>query len=388
MPTSRLARWQPEMRWMADPGLAKRSINRRLLQYWLEKVSQIMVIDIDENPMSFPLLAYLSKSDSLVHTLQSISAAHETYYHPRSLDICLEERCKALKSIREELESEHTLEPQSFLTVFMFGLSSSWIDDNIYNFGQEHLLAARAILDKILFRKDFRNDPFRSFILGAYIYWDMTCSFLVDPKEQRALDTPEMCEAIQNLDGSVHQVSLEATKLFYELACVGRYCRTTIDTGERDVLAEIHFEERLSRWRSAGPEDSPNAWLTESFRLQGLIMIYRICGRPFALDDEETEEIIENYAHQVTICILKIQAHWTYFKFIPIPLLVAAAELTSLDMRNQAKAWFQALYSINRLQCNLRAMDLLTELWDLRDSGVRMSWLELLLQKGWKIMFA
>lgn len=65
--------------------------NRRLLQYWLENVSQMLVIDPEDNPYSFPALEYISESAALLNVVQSISACHEQYFSPYAPMITLEE---------------------------------------------------------------------------------------------------------------------------------------------------------------------------------------------------------------------------------------------------------------------------------------------------------
>lgn len=56
--------------------------------------------------------------------------------------------------------------------------------------------------------------------------------------------------------------------------------------------------------------------------------------------------------------------------------------MEKMELRNEVKQRFKAIYSLNRIPANLRAIKLLEELWTLRAAGIKMSWLVLLLQKN------
>lgn len=71
----RLTQWQVETPWLSLQP--KTHVKPRLLQYWLEKVSQVSVIDPENNPFSFPLLEHIAQSPALLHAIQSVSASHE-----------------------------------------------------------------------------------------------------------------------------------------------------------------------------------------------------------------------------------------------------------------------------------------------------------------------
>lgn len=50
---------------------------------------------------------------------------------------------------------------------------------------------------KLMLASDGLKDELSQFVLGAFIYWDMACSFLLDPQEQQPLNTPQIFNAIQ-----------------------------------------------------------------------------------------------------------------------------------------------------------------------------------------------
>ncbi|KAH8688661.1 fungal-specific transcription factor domain-containing protein [Talaromyces proteolyticus] len=385
MPRGRPTQWRIETPWLRSRSLlAMPALNPRLLQYWLENASHMMTLDLDNNPMSFPIVGQLLESESLVHVLQSVSAAYEVFYDPPSIHESLVERSKALQTLGQELRAQTTIRPQTFLAVYMLGVSSPWIDYSPSAFGQEHLLAARSILDELLRQQDFVDHPYRSFIIAAFIWWDMSCSLLVSPDEQKPLDTPEIDAAVTSLQGRFCAILSHAIELVYELGRLGRYCRMVCDLQIRDLALEDAFESRLLAWEHSSQVE-PLRTLNETFRLHGLVMLYRLCNRTSPV--AETEDYIRECILSMLQNISQIRTHSPVFKFIHIPLLNAAAELTAEDesLRKQVLDWCAVLYSTNRSPINTWTVELLQSHWGLKDAGDRSSWLHLMLQKGWRL---
>lgn len=386
MPRGHPTQWQIESpclrshSWVTMPAL-----NRRLLQFWLENASHMMTLDPDNNPMSFPIVGQLLESESLVHALQCVSAAYELFYDPLIIHESLVERSKALQTIRQELRLQTKSRPQTFLTVYMLGMSSAWIDYSPSTFGQEHLLAARSILDELLQQQDFVVHPYRSFIIAAFIWWDMSCSLLVSPAEQKPLDTPEIYAAVTSLQGKFCAMVSHALELVYELGRLGRYCRRICDHPIRDLALEDAFESRLLAWEHSNQAE-PLRTLNETLRLHGLVMLYRLCNRCIS-SVADTEDYIRECSLSMLQNISRIRTDSPVFKFVHIPLLNAAAELTAEDesLRKQAVGWFEILYSTNRSPTNMWTVQLLQSHWDLKDAGDQSSWLQLMLQKGWRL---
>jgi hypothetical protein len=386
MPRGSPSHWQVETPWIWSLSwFATPALNRRLLQYWLENASHMMTLDPDNNPMSFPIVEQLLESEPLLHAVQSISAAYELFYDPPSIQDSLVERSKALRTVREELGAQTAIRPQTFLAVYMLGVSSPWIDHSPCSFGQEHLLAARSILDQLLQQPDFVDHPYRSFIIASFIWWDMSCSLLVDPAEQQPLDTPEIYAAVTSLRGKFCAIVSHAIDLYYELGRLGRYCRRIYDHTSRDLSLEDEIESRLLAWEHLN-NDEPLRTLNETFRLHGLLMLYRLCNR-----SDELGEGAEDYIRQSSLSILQnisqIRTDSPVFKFVHIPLLNAAAELTAEDeaLRKQVMDWCAVLYSTNRSPTNTWASQLLQTNWKLKDEGKGSTWLHLMLRKQWRL---
>ncbi|KAK5203311.1 hypothetical protein LTR41_010954 [Exophiala xenobiotica] len=404
----RLAKWQVEMPWLSwgplnSPLYGVSNVNQRLLQLWMEKSCQIMVIDPNDNPLSFPVVEHLLKSPSLVHALQSVSAGYEAFFDPRNLTVCLEERQRALVSLQDELNLATRPLPSTFLTIFMLGMTTSWVEADRSVFGKEHLCGARAIIDSMVEQHVVTNDsptshPVANFIVGSYIYWDMCCAPFADPDEIKPLNTPEMYQYTQSMRHEYHPIGGFSIELWYMLGNLGRHCRKAVEGLERDLVLEATFEEQLLQY--TGPEDNHLLAVTnDCFRNHGLILLYRICGIPASScrsvdgDDEDfspadTDETIRALALEIVSKVSEIPLSSPNMNILALPLLSAGSELNPDDHeeRKEVLSRLLSLYSRNRCPPNLWACNLLKDVWGYRDEmNSKMSWLALALLKGWKI---
>ncbi|KAK2796750.1 hypothetical protein FQN50_009431 [Emmonsiellopsis sp. PD_5] len=370
-------------------------VNSRLMRYWLERLSQIMTMDPNNNTMSFPFLQYLSVSPSLVYVIQCMSAAHEQYFEQRNMAVSLEERSKALATFREELQAQNISLSHSFLTLLMLGMSSSWITVGPSDYGKEHLVAARTVADMVLEKADSKNEELDHLNMGFYVWWDMACSFCLDPVDHPA-DHEGLLEAYTKKNRhKFHTITARSMDLYYLLGQLGRYCRVVADGGERDLTYEAYIEKTLHDYESA--ECDPDAKiLAEAFRKHGLLLLYQLCKgpgfpRPGGEDDfvgMATEIDTRELAHDIVHLLEQTKLDSPYLNHHTIPLLSAGAEMTSLDIekRNQVRERLHAVYSTNRLVPTLWVVELLEELWAVHDAGMaHITWLELMLIKNWRI---
>ena len=355
------------------------------MQHWLEKASHLWSLDHDHNPMSFPIMEVLLECESLVHTLQSVSAAYEFFYDARRMNDAIEERGKALSAIGQELRLQPTVTPQMYLTVYMLGVSSPWIDNSPTEFGQVHLMAARSIVDSLLQQTTFTNHPFRTFIIASFVWWDMSCSLLISSEDQKALDRVEFSNAVSSLQGKFCAIIDHAIELIYELDLLGRYCRRLYEGSLPDLALEEAFESRLESWKHTN-EAEPIKTYNEILRLHGLIMLYRLCGRNNG-STNDTEAYIRECVRSVMQKVSTIQTDSPVFKFVHIPLFNVAAELKADDVfwRNKVLSWCAVLYSTNRSPTNKWALELLKSHWQLQDAGGSQTWLQVMLNKGWRL---
>ncbi|KAF4999665.1 hypothetical protein FDECE_11419 [Fusarium decemcellulare] len=418
----RLTKWQHEAPWIKlgsasaptkQLAVTSKSDDKALLRYWLERASQIMVIDPDENPLSFPILEYVERSPSLKHALQSVGAGHRNYFDPEKLSKCLEERSSALRLIIQELSCPGDNLFPLFLSVLLVGLSTAWTNAPTAEFGQQHLRGARALINILLSDASSRETrpPYFNFVIGAYLYWDMATAFLIPAEEQVSLNTDEMYSAILDVGQEYHPIGGYATEIFYLLGNVGRYCRSVVETGVRDQSVEVALQEEMEKWEPN--RDNPQLGImSDAFRSHGLINLEAICYRRRREDaaedallapeedvewwqsldtssiDQDLEGRIRNRALGVVQDLTSIPSSHACTNLQAIPLFTAGSELTREDAkeRDLVLQRFKELYSLNHLRANLTALEMLPEIWERRDAGETVSWLEVMLEKGWNIM--
>ncbi|KAL4986249.1 fungal-specific transcription factor domain-containing protein [Aspergillus falconensis] len=391
----RLTQWQVETPWLSLQP--KTHVNRRLLQYWLEKVSQALVIDPENNPFSFPVLKHIVQSPALLHAIQSVSASHEQYFPAKTPILALEERGKAIACLRREINQIQHTPYTHFLTIMLLALTQI-VDSDAKDYGRQHLFAARALINSMLQDTSMSttNDPAVRLCLGIYLYWDMCSSFLVEPSEPQGLNLSSISLAVHRMGDWHHPMYGTCSRLLHIIANVGRYCRQIHDMPQnRDRMQETTLEAQLSIWTTS-PPNPDLGHLYEAFRNHGLVFLYRSrahAQRACPTDPgvtEAQESLILQYAEETLRHLMLIPASSYYLNFQSLPLLTAGSELTESNhfLRDKVRGRLRAIYSLNRLPTNLMALQLVEELWEARDSGNPSFWLSHTLQKDWRLLLA
>lgn len=399
-PKLRTSHWQFEVPWLANSAFKSvalapsvgTKVDSRLVRYWLEATSQMLSVDSSYNPFSFPILKYVTVSPSLVHFIQSASAAQEEYFYQPRMSVSLEERGKALSALRMELQTQGSSMSHSFLTLLMLGMSSSWMAMDPTDYGREHLLAARTVADMVLKKKDCQKDELDHLTMGTYVYWDMACSFCLDPVDHPNDQRIALEAYVKQARYRFHAITTHSIDLYYLLAQIGRYCRVVVDGGARDFVYEVYAENSLNEYESIETKLAAKL-LTEAFRKHGILILYRFCGRPGVAQPSVTMRIeTENYVHQLALdiveLILQTKSDSPFLNIHTIPLLSAGAEMTALETskREQIKQRLNEVYGTNRLVSTLWVTNLLEELWRVHDTGMaHITWLELMLIKNWRL---
>ncbi|CAG8004813.1 unnamed protein product [Penicillium salamii] len=399
-PNLRTSDWHFEIPWLAYSPLTTVclnshpdiKVNARLMRYWLEATSQMLSVDPGNNPFSFPILKYATVSRSLVHFLQSASAAQEEYFHQPKLSVSLDERGKALIALREELESQSSPLSHSFLTLLMLGMSSSWMAMEPTEYGKEHLVVAQTVAEMVIKRKDSKKEELDHLTLGIYVYWDMACSFCLDPEDHPIDGDSSLKTYVKQARNRFHAITTHSIDLYYLLGRLGRYCRVVVDQGIRDLVYEANAEKNLKEYESIESDPAARS-LTEAFRKHGLLLLHRFCGKPGVSECIFPAQVEnENYVHDLAVDIIELllqtESNSPYLNIQTIPLMSAGAEMTSLDgfKRDQIRHRLNEVYSTNRLLSTLWVIDLLEELWVLHDSGMtHITWLQLMLSKNWRL---
>ncbi|KAI9035324.1 Zn(II)2Cys6 transcription factor [Aspergillus affinis] len=279
-PSMFTSQWRFEMPWLAcspvetvlsvpNPDI---KVDGRLMRYWLDATSQMLSVDPSNNPFSFPILKYVTDSASLVHFIQSASAAHEEYFHQPKLPVSLSERGKAFSALRQELQNKNSSLSHSFLTLLMLGMSSSWMSLGPTHYRREHLIVARVVVDMILQKDYSRLDELDHLTMGLYVYWDMACSFYIDPAYHPTDRAALLQMYMKQGRHRFHAITTHSIDLYYLLGQLGRYCRVIVEGGARDLVFESSVEGNLNEYISIETERSAQA-LTKAFRKHDLLLL-------------------------------------------------------------------------------------------------------------------
>jgi hypothetical protein len=102
-----------------------------------------------------------------------------------------------------------------------------------------------------------------------------------------------------------------------------------------------------------------------------------------SLSDNTIRDITRQRALETIRLLTQIPASHPGINLQAIPLFTAGSELSKEDegARVFVMDRYKALYSTNHLRVNLLAIDMLKELWALRDSGHPTTWLSLMMEK-------
>ncbi|KAH7393784.1 fungal-specific transcription factor domain-containing protein [Phaeosphaeria sp. MPI-PUGE-AT-0046c] len=373
-------------------------VKKRQLQYWLEKASQILVIDTENNPFSYPILKYLNDSPALVHAIQSVSMGHETFFDGANQSEILQQRGMALISLREELKHIDTgIYLPAFFTAYILMVSTSSLDVDMLHYGEEHFAGARAVLYCMLQTPHSTDMETLHLLLGYYIYCDMTISFLSEPKEQIESNNELVHTAVRETRHLNHPLVGFSMEIMYLMGTLGRHCRRVLDSGQRDHALEATMEQQMLDWEcTLGVRELDS--LSNAFRNTGLILLYRICGpspRTFEHEGETSDSdnpaldtVIRDLALQVILYLDTIPLSSCFVNIFPLPLLTAGSELTAEDAEQRAHVIerFRAVYSFNRIPANMAAIELLKEVWAQRDRGAKLSWIRVMLLLEWRLI--
>ncbi|VUC29108.1 unnamed protein product [Clonostachys rosea] len=431
------ARWQHREPWVREYGATAASNKARWdsradesshMRYSIERASHLMVNGPEENHLPFPILEYARRWLRLKHTPHTFGAGHRSYLDPDS----------PTGYLVNGVSGSNQLFPH-FLSVMLAGLSTAWTNPPTADFDQRHLQDARELVDIMLLESKDQDarPPYFNFVIGAYIYWDMATSFLVPLAQQLPLNTSEMYAAVIDIGKEYHPITGYGTDIFYLLGTVGRYCRSVVETGVRDEALEAVLEEELENWEP-NLENPELGLMSNAFRMHGLINLAAICYRRQDVhtpqshldlsvmmgtemqeqieewqnprtppagedltvqeqgvqtdDESEPDDFLEAMVRMRALSVVRdlasIPTDNACINLQAIPLLTAGSELTRSDQKERQIVMqrFRELYSMNHLRTNLSALEILPEIWARKDGGENISWLDVMVEKGWSMM--
>lgn len=396
--TTKPSCWRPERPGLQEPSIPALApapppacsppVDATLLQWWLDSACKLLVLDPHSNPLSFPLVEHLAISPALCFAVESFSAGHKGNWGADARVAFFEKRSLALGLCRSELTSKTVPLETIFFTVLLIGLPTPFME-NIDDYGKEHLIGARAVLNLLLQQDKSAHIPNIEQLLAYYTWWDMACAFSVDSQELPPLSTSEILSTIaRDAEPLASRFAGCMVEMYHVLGLLLRYCGQLLRGGVRDPEHEQTLERALTDWHPTQVREE-DVLFAEAFQKHGLIIFYRVCRmRPVDSDNGSNTVLktrLHEYATTIVSMVLPHQIGTTFWNGLTLPLLTAGAELTRDDqvLRDTVREGFLSVCSQCRTNTLVRAKDLLEEIWILRDSGIEISYLELMVQKGW-----
>lgn len=370
---------------VSDRGVQIPNADWQLLDHWFNCGFRILCnLSGTANPFTGSLIEVLSASPAALYTFQSLSAAFQASFEEQKMSRALEQRGKALTYLRKEIVPGRSTET-TLLIIVVMGISSGWFAENSSDFGQEHLLAASAVIGDLLFNFNDEIERSSRFYLatGMYMHWDMACSFLA-PLKELPVRNPALFKIAQHIDRlrPPHPVLGISTELFLIVGSVGRYCRRVQDDGKQDIVLEAELEKRLLGWDppNLDPELEEVTTIANCFRFTGLIMLYSI------KKSGDHGSSISQWAKFVLQKLKDITRTSPYFGYGCLMLTIISGEITEQADRVLVTSLLGELYDHNRLHVNHQAGELVQAMWTFRDAGNEVSLFQIMDCKGWRLM--
>ncbi|EXJ54948.1 uncharacterized protein A1O5_12859 [Cladophialophora psammophila CBS 110553] len=318
------------------------------------------------------MLETLTRSRAATHTFQSLSAGYRGNFSLPQATRSLEERSKALKCLRQEIDEKDCATEVILFTVIILGHSSGWLSDDTSEFGLEHLLAANTIINGLL--RDYRDDTKKSELFYLALA----------PLERLPIRNPLLAKVAKRMDTAErpHSVVGISSELLLLLGSVGRLCRRVWETNVSHSTLERKLEAQLLQWQP--PPETPELEhaivVARCFRATGLIMLY-------GLDQTtEREELMAIQVKTVIENLKRIPESSPYYGFQAFVLAVVSSEVMDKDSREFFVREFHQLHKHNRLRANYQALQLAQEIWAKQDLGRKVTLPQIMGQKGWSVM--
>ncbi|RGP61070.1 sterol regulatory element-binding protein ecm22 [Fusarium sporotrichioides] len=383
--------WQIERPWISHERAASTpsALENKNLRHWYDSACLSMAIFYPPaNPLSHALSGWLRHSKALRHTLESVSEAHQNYFLPEKLSSALQTRGLAISSLQKEidrLQSSHTKQQKLLRTTILSSLilfvSSAWLDPSGNDVGIMFLSGISATIGSLA--DSAPTDPFAFYLLGLYLYLEAFSSFLL-PSEHAHPSTNAVLAAIQKppFDSLVHPVTGVSSTLCPLISDAGRYFRWVLDSKFTCTSTFIDLEKRLCEWTppATDPQQDKVLQLAEGYRSIGLIMLYQAN----AAQGQGTNSLLMEMVLQVMETIRSIPNEDPLLNWVGPLLVITGPELPSAfrEERRLVETTFERLARWTRIQTYNHGLALVREVWKLKDLGIEVSWLEVMLEQG------
>ncbi|KAM5342118.1 hypothetical protein ACJ41O_015149 [Fusarium nematophilum] len=386
--------WQIERPWaIHDRGpSAPSALENDVLRHWYDKACLNMAIFRPPvNPLSHALSCWLRHSRALRHTLESVADAHREHFVPDRLSSALQSKGLAILSLRNEVArlqssptKHQTLLRTTILSSLILCISSAWLDPSGKDFGFEFLGGVSSIVQSLA--ESAPTDPFAFYLFGLFLYCDAFSSFLVPSGDQHPANSAVLA-AVQNppFDSYIHPVTGISNTLCPLISEAGQHLRRTIDTEIMCASRHIDLEQRLRAWEPPGnaPRQEQLLQLAEGYRSVGMIMLCqaRTVEQELGAGDAVT---LLDMVLGVMETLKHVPKEDPLLNWVGPLLVIAGSELPALFAEERALVERTAgrLVAWTRIPTYNQELDLVRQVWRLRDSGGRASWLDVMINQG------
>ncbi|KAJ4113737.1 hypothetical protein NW765_011344 [Fusarium oxysporum] len=387
--------WQIERPWVSNERIpsAPSALENATLRHWYDSACLSMAIFYPPtNPLSYALSGWLRHSKALRHTLESVSEAHQHYFQPDKLALALQTRGLAISSLQNEIDrlqtsqtKQQTLLRTTILSSLILFVSSAWLDPMGNDAGIMFISGISNTIESLA--DSAPTDPFAFYLFGLYLYCEAFTSFLV-PTGDSYGSTASVLNAMQRppFDSLIHPVTGVSSTLCPLISEAGRYFRSVLDSKSICMSTFRDIEARLYKWTPPTTISHQEILLqlSEGYRKIGLIMLYQanatqLGGIGTTTDMHLIDMVLESMG--VLRCIP--DGH-PLLNWVGPLLTIAGPELPSSfeEERALVEITFQRLTRFTRVQTYNRGLELVREIWELREMGIVVSWLEVMLHQG------
>lgn len=385
--------WQIERPWISQERApsAPSALENDTLRHWYDSACLSMAIFYPPaNPLSHTLSGWLRHSKALRHTLESVSEAHQQHFLPDKLSSALQTRGLAISSLRKEIDrlqssqtKHQTLLRTTILSSLILFVSSAWLDPSGKDSGIIFLSGISNTVESLANASP--TDPFTFYLFGLYLYCEAFSSFLV-PTGSPYPSTASVLRAVQRqpFDSLIHPVTGVSSTLCPLISEAGQYFRRVLDSGSTFMPTYRDLEKRLRDWEppKAAPKQERLLQLAEGYRSIGLIMLYQ-ANATQGQGTSEGSSLIEMVL-EVMKTLRYVPDEDPLLNWVGPLLVITGPELpaTFVEERALVETLFQRLAKWTRIQTYNRGLELVREVWKLRDLGIEVSWLEVMLDQG------
>jgi len=388
-----------------------KTLENELLRHWFDKACTFMgIVPQSSHPLSYAISPYIQQSRALRHSIQCISQAHLGHFSEKELACVLDERSRALASLRLEIDKTFTGKDSgklrqrclqtTVLSSLMLGITSGWVDKEMS--GLQFLTGARNIVPLLLDTGQLQ-DPISQYVLGLYLYWEGVSSH-IEPGEplitvdsqylhhQHRLGHLSFLQSIaDNILGSyIHPVTGLAAGVFPLMGAAGRYYRNIVEGCPEDPAYVEYLESELDKWipipvLDFSEDNQKLLHLAEAYRSVAVLLLCQArsasqMGGHNLIRDERAQNAVANVMH-----ILQMVSPGDPLLTSVGPFfLIAGSELREdeIEARDLVRQVALEVTKYTRVTAFTSAFELVQDVWAQRKRGLHVTWLEVMLQNG------